>query len=259
MQAAQSGISGGEGQSAGFFLLFDRGTRPTADGLQIALSTMLDVSISHRPDPAEIARSGLDWLELIQWGMTFDLSGFAPGRSVDAPEICYRYSCPADLEARDMDALALIAGPHIAGGANTLPVLRAMLDMVSRLADALPGVRAISWGPARTAIAVSLFARSVKDWLDGGPFPALGMVGFSAQTDGSLKSEGLNFLVGRELVIDAAIATDRVAATRLGARVVHELVSAGMFDSVEELATVEGQIVRLIKSSDGLTIRVIPM
>lgn len=85
------------------------------------------------------------------------------------------------------------------------------------------------------------------------------MVGFSAQTDGSLTSEGLNFLVGRELVIDAAIATDRVAATRLGARVVHELVSAGMFDSVEELATVEGQIVRLIKSSDGLTIRVILM
>lgn len=267
VQSAQSGQGDDAKRIAGLYLLFDRNMRPTREQLLSALSQMLDASVSHDPqhgDSIEKIRDAnkereSNWIELLQWGMTFDLAGIAPGPAADPPEVVYRYSCPADLDSRAMDALVLQAGPHIAGGAHSLPVLRAMLDIGRGLADQLQGVRAVVWGPAKAAIAVPMFKRAVGEWLDGGPVPALGLVGFSASADGKLVSEGLNFLIGQELAIDRSLTGDRVAATRLAVRLVHELVMAGGLDGDSEKVTEDGERIRLHLLPDHLIIRVSPM
>jgi hypothetical protein len=50
------------------------------------------------------------------------------------------------------------------------------------------------------------------------------MMGLFVAADGTMRSHGLAFLIGRELALDPVLAADRTAATRLATRVVHELV-----------------------------------
>lgn len=267
MQAERTGDPDSAKREARLYLLFDRGARPSREQLLAALSQIYDVSISHDPALGCAGATangtpsgyGCDWLELLQWGMTFDLVGIAPGPGVKQPEIAYRYGCPADLDAAAMDAMVLLAGPHVAGGAHALPVLRAMFDLGRELTRVSHGVRAIVWGPARSAIAVPQFTRTVGEWLDSGAFPALGMIGFAPGKDGGLASEGLDFLIGAELMIDPALANDRVSASRLAARLVHELAAAGGLDTDTQKLIQDGQRILLTHGEGGRIVKVMPM
>ncbi len=168
-----------------------------------------------------------NWLELLRDGLTFDLLGLDPGPSLTLPDIAYRFSCPVDLHDQGLVSIGLFPGPHLAEGASSLPVVRTMLSLGAELVQQLPDVAAVCWTPARSAIAPSLFARLVDSWTSGGPFPALGLVGFSKDARGRMVTEGLGFLIGQEIEMDEHIAADPVAATRTGARLVHELVGMG--------------------------------
>ena len=137
--------------------------------------------------------------------------------------------------------IALLPGPHIAHGARALPILRTLLGLGADLVQALPGIETVCWSPARSAVAPQFFIRTIRAWLDGGPFPALGLLGLWFDPSGALRSEGLRFLVGAELFVDPELTTDRAGAMRLAMRVVHELVGARLPDASQEFVTEEGE------------------
>ena len=123
---------------AGLYLLFDPGSRPLRSGVLAALETLPNIVVSHDPassvagparnvDPT--GEMDNHWLELLISGMTFDLLGMSPGPGVMTPQISHRIACDSEADFETMEAMALVAGPHLADGANSLPIVRAMLQL----------------------------------------------------------------------------------------------------------------------------------
>lgn len=264
---------GGSGAQAdpnrpGLMLIFDRGAAPDRAAVATALAAIPRAAISH--DPATVAspthaasrtaapEDEAGWLELLVDGLTFDLVGLPPGPALDEPDFAYAYDC-AIGELSGGEAVGLFPGPHIAAGASSLPILRMLLGLGAGLAETLPGIRAVSWVPARSAIAPHFFVRTVRAWLDGGPFPALGLVGLRVDEAGALRSEGLTFLIGYELAVDPALAEDRVAATRLAVRVVHELIGAQAPRARHEFVAEDGTRLALEPDPSARLIRIGPL
>lgn len=167
------------------------------------------------------------WLELLRDGLTFDLSGLAPGPAGAFPEFAHRFDL-AQLPVPDaFETLTLRPGPHLAAGDSSLPVIRSMMALACDLVRHFEDLEAVGWGPAGSAIGRRFFESVTAAWLDGGPFPALGLTAFAPASDGALQSEGLAFWIGQELRIEPPLSTDRVAATRLGIRLINHLVLTG--------------------------------
>lgn len=241
--------------ASGLFFLFSRGKRPSRAAVGRMLEDIPRCAISHDPSAVESGKARApdraetaggnggsraaspggspaddEWLELLVDGLTFDLLGLAPGPALASPPLVHRFNCPAELSPDLVEAVGLVPGPHLSGGANTIPVVRTLVGLGAEFAERLPGMEAVSWGPARSAIAPPFFVRTADAWLDGGPFPALGLVGYAIADDGMLRSEGLGFFIGQELVLDADLSGDPIAGTRLAARIVHELVGTGALE-----------------------------
>lgn len=217
----------------GLLLLFDRGSRPDREAVLDAVGRNERLFIAH--DPFTAVSHGIDGrmvpgeeecergLAVLADGLSFEILGLASGSPVQQAHIDHYLSHDrSDLE--EVEALGIYPGSHIAEGANALPVVRTMLGLGADLAEALGDVRAISWTPARSAISVGFFQRSVAAWRAGGLFPTLGMVGIDFDQDDRLRTEGLSFLVGSELVLAPELSVDHSAAIRLVLHIVHELV-----------------------------------
>lgn len=240
--------------------------------MMVALAAVPHVMVTH--DPAQRGatrecgrqagsndRQGAEdaWLELMIDGMTFDLLGLAPDPGVAVPEIEHRFGCSGDIAAETVEAVGLMPGPHIAEGAHTLPVVRALIGLGAALAEEVAEVSALLWTPSRSAIARPFFVRAVSDWLVGGPFPTQGLVVFAAKSSGPLRSEGLTFFIGQELELPPALVAMRVAETRLEARLVHELVALGRLAHPLEIIAEDGTPLLLDPGGGGDTIEVRPM
>ena len=261
--------SGGEAGAMrpALVLTFAPGSRPDRASVAAAIEGLARLAISHDPattdrplhaaDPLRTAADGADWLELVVDGLTFDLVGLAPGAPVAAPDVAYRYNCEIDSEIGG-EAIALLPGPHIVDGTRTLPVLRTLLGLAADLVQALPGVETVGWSPARSAIAPQFFTRTIRAWLEGGPFPALGVLGLWFDPSGALRSEGLAFLIGAELRVDSELTTDRAKAMRLAVRVVHELVGAQLPDAPQDFVTEEGEYLVLDPDPAARVIEILP-
>lgn len=179
--------------------------------------------VSHDPALSEGIVTACDWLELVVDGLTFDLLGLAPGCSLQARPPRYHFG----LESGDLagcEFIGLAPGPHLAGAANAMPVLRTMLRLACALTREWDRALGTLWLPADSAMQRDLFVSAIESWLEGGAFPALGLTGVLEQPDGRLASDGLDFFTGQELVLDAALGADRVAATRLLVRLIDRLV-----------------------------------
>lgn len=249
--AASGERDGRTSPAQGLFLLFAKGTLPSREQVLAGIGASSRIMVSH--DPASGPSSpiaggegvaadrpdGDNWLELLVDGMTFDLRGLAAGERLSRPAIAHRFAIPAQIEGASVEVLGILPGPHIADGAHTLPVVRTHLALGAELSEQIPGVAALCWAPARTAMGKPYFARAVESWLKGGPFPALGLTGIAAPADGSLRSEGLAFLTGQEIELAPDLSVNRIAATRLYVRIVHELVALGKLAHPLEM-TVEG-------------------
>lgn len=227
-------------------MLFVKGGRPDRAALKAFSSRQQTVDLSHDAVRGGAAQSGTvwpgqqDWIELLRDGLTFDMSGLAPGAEADFPVITHRFDL-ADLPtAETYDAVALRPGPHLAAGGRSQPVVRALLALACDLTLFFDNLVAISWSPSCSAIGRRFFESVTSAWLDGGPFPALGLIAFADGADGALESVGLEFWTGQELRIEPPLSADRIAATRLGVRLVNQLVLAGRVDSHERIIAPDG-------------------
>ena len=182
----------------------------------------------------------MHWIELLRDGLTFDLSGLAPGPASHFPDLMHRFDLPALPTAADFEAMTLRPGPHLAAGGGSLPVNRAMLALGCDLVRQLDDLVAVVWTPAGSAIGRRFFESVTSAWIEGGPFPALGLTAFVETQDGALQSVGLGFWIGQELRIEPPLSHDRVAATRLGIRIVNHLVIGGPLGSDDRIVAPDG-------------------
>ncbi len=225
--------------------------------------------VSHQPD------NGENWLELLGGGMTFELTGLAPGpASVQPPNAHYLGLDPA-IGAAPLDAVALHPGPHLAGGEGLLPVVRMTAAIGAALA-ALPGVQAVCWHAARSWVGAPYFVHAIEEWLGGGAFPALGLTSLVRGDDGSFTSEGLALLIGQEVRVEPGTARKsarrqgdgggnagaggsaggEAASARLALRAIHSLVLSGAIHIPTRLTGPEGEQLAAEPSADLRLVRV---
>ena len=237
--------------NAELHLLFAAGKRPDRHAINAAASRLPAVSVSH--DPADRQPSDgetpqheglwpgqLHWLELLREGLTFDLSGLAPGPASTFPAFAHRFDLSALPSSAESEALVLRPGPHLAEAAGSVPVMRELLALGCDIVRQFEDVVAVGWGPAGAAVGPRFFESVISAWLDGGPFPALGLTAFAETPDAAIESVGLAFWIGQELRIEPPLSADRVAATRLGIRLVNHLVLAGRLDEDDRIIAPDG-------------------
>lgn len=180
------------------------------------------------------------WLELLADGLTFDLAGLAPGPASPFPPMEHRFDLAEIPAPDDVETVTLRPGPHLVAAGNSLPVIRTMLGLACEMVRHFDAILALSWGPARTAIGRRFFESVTSAWLEGGPFPALGLTAFTETADGALQSTGLGYWIGQELRIEPPLSADRVSATRLGIRLVNHLVLAGGLSADDRIIAPDG-------------------
>lgn len=180
------------------------------------------------------------WVELLREGLTFDLRGLAEGPSRQVPDIAHRFDFPPAAAAEGLEALSITPGPHLAGGERSTPVLKGTLGLARDLTQHFDDLQAVFWQPSGSAIGRRFFESVITAWLEGGAFPALGLTAFNEAADGALQSVGLAFWIGQELRIEPPLTADKVAATRLGVRLVNQLVIVGGIEESERIVAPDG-------------------
>ncbi len=196
------------------------------------------------------------WLELLREGLVFDLCGLSPGEATYFPQIDHRFDLEDMPGAAQYEALQLSPGQHLAGGEHSIPVVKGLVGLARDLVHHFEDLEAVVWPPSASAIGQRFFESVSTAWLEGGTFPALGLTAFRETIDGALQSRGLDFWIGQELRIEPPLSSDKVAATRLGVRLINQLVLVGGIDGNERIIAPDGTRLILRTSRNGKFVRV---
>ena len=244
------------GNDSGLSLLFSVGKRPDIAAIRAMAERSNGFAISQEHVvPSDGGQESCHTIELVIDGFTFDLSGMQGGTACRIPDCAYRFALPDEIDARAVEAITLRAGPHLADGAHLQPVVQLMLRLSVHLCE-LDGLQAIAWHPGRTWIGPGYFRSITRNWLEGGVFPGLGLIGLEPSADGALQSEGLAYFVGQELRIEPELTEDRNAATRIGIRLIDYLSTNGPLARQECVAGPEGRPLRIEPSANSHFVRV---
>ncbi|MBV7267206.1 hypothetical protein [Erythrobacter ani] len=188
--------------------------------------------------------------------MTFELEGLAPGRASMLPEIKYRFDTEQLSTPRRLEGVHLLPSQHMGTGAGVVPVLRSMVEIARDAVHSFDHLEAVLWEPAQSLIGRRFFESVATAWIDGGAFPALGLTAFRETSDGALESVGLKHWTGQELRIEPPISNDRVAATRLGVRIINHLVIVGGLSESERITAPDNSRLVLKPSRNAKFVRV---
>ena len=242
-------MQGGGGVHAS--LLFAPHRRPDAAGVRRAAAEQAGFQISL--DPPHTTPGGGNWLELVVNGMTFDLTGLAPGDPSPLPAGRLAPALMRMDDALEVEAITLQPGPHLAGGAGMVPVIRCLALLTAQLAD-LPALRAVAWHPAGQWALPQHFRSSVLGWIDGGVFPGLALASLIPLEDGGLQSRGLALFTGQELRLQPDMAGDPAEQVKLALRLMHWLVDRGGVTQDEALTGPNGERLIVRPGADGMAI-----
>lgn len=246
--------------SATAVLLFEPGRRPASQTIQSLAAMRGNFAVSF--DPAQQGEGSGDgeegqgrWLELLANGLTFDLVGLAPGQPTALPPCGHRFGLSDDDSPARLEAVTLRPGPHLAGGARMIPVIRSLAWLAAELAD-LPGVRVVAWPAGRIWCGPDHFRGAVLRWSEGGVFPGLGLAALAVAADGGMQSEGMALFIGQELRIEPDLVHDRATGAKLGVRLLHWLFEHGPVAEPQIVAGPDGEELRLAPSPNGQFVRV---
>ncbi|MEM6475665.1 MAG: hypothetical protein AAF687_05805 [Pseudomonadota bacterium] len=269
-----------EVQQAGFegmHLLFAAGKRPSRAAIKKFAEATRAVHVSHDPSEGKpLHLVGADanghdagatpvsdesdrvWLELLRDGLTFDLTGLGPGEACEFPEIEQRFDIDRAPGAFRFETITLMPGQHLTGGGTSFPVAKGMIALARDLTHHFDELEVVVWPPARSAIGRRYFESVATAWLEGGAFPALGLTTFRETIDGALQSVGLEFWIGQELRVEPPISNDKVYATRLGVRLINQLILIGGLEESERVVAPDGARLVMRPSRNRKFIRVWP-
>lgn len=194
-------------------------------------------------------------IEALVWGLTFDLVGLAPGEGAPLPICPYLFDFPNGFDTAGHEAVRILPGPHLRGGERLVPIVRALARLASALCG-LPHLKAVVWHPARSCLAPAYFSTIVSNWLEGGVFPARGLVGLALVADGAMQTEGVGFFTGQELRIEPELMDDAAAATKIAIRLIDHLVTNGPLDRAMDIGGPDGRLLRIEPSANAHLVRV---
>jgi len=180
------------------------------------------------------------WVEMLREGLTFDLVGLAPGQASAFPQIDHRFDLESAPSEFRFEAMQLVPGQHLAGGARSVPVVKGLVALARDLTHHFDDLTALVWPASSSAIGRRFFESISTAWLEGGVFPALGLTAFRETIDGALQSVGLEFWIGQELRIEPPLSADKIAATRLGVRIINQLIIVGGLEESERIMAPDG-------------------
>lgn len=259
----------------GMYLLFAKGKRPDRAAVREFAEASSTVSVSHDPSdeaplqlvaadgesvgkPADLRSDPNDlvWVELLREGLTFDLQGLDPGEPDEFCDFEHRFDLERAPDAMWLEAVRLVPGQHLTGGEMTVPVAQGMIGLARDIAHHFDELAAVVWPPSGSAIGRRFFESITTAWLEGGAFPALGLTAFRETIDGALQSVGLEFWIGQELRIEPPLSSDKVAATRLGVRLINQLALVGGIEESERIVGPDGSRLVLRPSRNRKFIRV---
>ena len=133
---------------------------------------------------------------------------------------------------------------------------RGLIALARDFARHFDQLLAIVWPHSYSAVGRRFFESSATAWLEGGPFPALGLTSFRETLDGALQTVGLDFWIDQELRIEPPLSSDKPAATRLGVRLVNHLIAVGGIAQAERIVAPDGGRLVLTISRNRRFIRV---
>lgn len=255
MISRSGSISGGE-KAPRLCLVFEPGTRPDLATLQALAEDAgasrdggaggLRFTITH-------AVADGSWAELLAQGLTFDCTGLAPGNADALPGPGSLVGLPS---LPGGEVVSLSPGPHLAGAAGLLPVLRILASLAARLSE-LKGAVAVIWTPAGAWTAPDLFRRSIAEWADGGAFPALVLTSLARKSNGAMVSQGLHLLIGQELRFEPDKRLPPAAMARLAIRLIHELVQIGPLAREHDFTGPAGEHLLAVPVRGGSELRIL--
>ncbi len=239
-------------------LLFAPGGRPTVAAIAALARETDRFSISHNPQAsADSPAHGEDiWLELNALGLTFDLTGLAPGQDRHLPEAVHLYGLGEDFAPARFEVVTLAPGPHLLGGGLLLPVVRT-LAWLGTLLTQLPQIAAVAWHPARSFSEPVYFRTSVLAWIDGGAFPGLGLTALAPTPAGGLQSEGLSVFTGQELELSPELVPDKAEGSKIALRLLHWMIEHGRVTESQLLTGPSGEALRVELSAGGDVVKVL--
>lgn len=235
---AEENSSAGNGESAILALAYAPGMRPAIDAL-VGLASR--PGLDHQFTISHIAAEDCAWAELLAGGLTFDCRGLAPGRAGLHPGTGTLLGL-ADAPVGEI--VTLEPAPHLAEAGGLLPVVRALAGIGAQLAT-LPGILGVYWHPAHCWMNPKYFTGVVREWLGGGPFPALGLTSLQQARDGAMVSVGLAYLTGQELFFPPNRRLAPAAIARIAVRLVNDLLATGPLREPLDLTGPEGERVAI--------------
>lgn len=193
--------------------------------------------------------SGYPTIECMVGGLGFDIATLGVWNREEHVPIEHSFDVEPDT-LFNRAGLTIVPGPDIANMAHAMPVVRAGAMLVRRVIDFKMPL-AIVWRAIGSAMEAGYFKRVVDTWLAGGPFPALGMIGFRSAPDGGLHSHGLAHFTGQELRLDPEIGEAGAEGWALAARLIDRLIESDPVESPLELPGEAGRTIRLTPSANG--------
>ena len=206
-------------------------------------------TVSHYLQPAA------GWLEIFAGGLMLELSGLAPAMPAPLPDMAHWYGFHEKPSMERAEVVSLRPGEHWRMAGNSLPVIRAMAGLAARLTG-LAQVQAVVWHPARSVMAPAAFAAAIGGWLPGGAFPALGLTALYRDNDGAIRSEGLAFFIGQELLIEPDPSTTTAQDAKLAARLINQLVGSDAIHQRLEFLGPSGEHISVEPSGNDRVLRV---
>lgn len=228
-------------------LLFEAGKRPAASDVVRHAETLSEApgfGVAHCPPDAE------GWIELLSMGLSFDCLGLKPAKPVPLPPQVQLFGLESGFADKQLEAIELVPGPHLAGGERLMPLVRGMVGLGAQLA-ALDGVVAVCWRPAGSWMEPGYYRRIASEWLRGGAFPALGLTSLERHGDGVMASHGLAYLTGQELRLRPKPGASAAETARLAVRLIDEFVYAGPLRERAQYSGPQGEDLVAVPDEDG--------
>jgi hypothetical protein len=237
-----------DSSQAGISLLFAEGKRPSANDIERLLASA-DIAGAAAHVSYRSADDAEGMLELLVSGLTFDLCGLAPARPCTLPPRAHDFGLNGGPQPAVLEAITLVPGLHLSGGFAMIPVVQAMLGLIGHIALPL-AVEAVCWHPARSWMEPQYFSRLALGWLSGGAFPALGLTALADTGDG-VRSEGLAFFAGQELLVSRREDESAADAAKLAVRFIDYVVSNGPLRREIDFEGPDGGLLRVTQADYG--------
>lgn len=176
---------------------------------------------------------------MVYHGMAFQYD-LKPVSRVDGDHYIF---CNDDAAAF-RSALHLRLGSAVASGRGVPCVILALLQLGAVLGEQL-NAAAAQWHPAAIVSGFDYYREAVGQYANGAAFPALLCVGFDTTQPYTVRTRGLKWLSGQELVFDHPN-MPRGHAMRYVVRLVHDIATQGAVDAAIDVPGLHaGETVRL--------------